>query len=34
VLAGGELALSGDVASLRESPELKQIFLGIESAAL
>jgi branched-chain amino acid transport system ATP-binding protein len=34
VLAGGELALSGDVASLRESPELRQIFLGIESAAL
>lgn len=34
VLAGGKLALSGDVASLRESPELKRVFLGIESAAL
>ena len=34
VLADGRLALSGDVASLRGSPELKQIFLGIESAAL
>jgi len=34
VLAGGKLALSGDVTSLRESPELKKVFLGIESAAL
>jgi branched-chain amino acid transport system ATP-binding protein len=34
VLAGGELALSGDVASLRESPELKRVFLGIERTAL
>jgi branched-chain amino acid transport system ATP-binding protein len=34
VLAGGKLALSGDVASLRESPELKKVFLGIEGAAL
>jgi branched-chain amino acid transport system ATP-binding protein len=34
VLAGGQLALSGDVASLRESPELKKVFLGIEGAAL
>ena len=34
VLAGGQLALSGDVAGLRESPELKKVFLGIEGAAL
>jgi branched-chain amino acid transport system ATP-binding protein len=34
VLAGGKLALSGDVTSLRESPELKRVFLGIEGAAL
>jgi branched-chain amino acid transport system ATP-binding protein len=34
VVAGGELALSGDVASLRESPELKKVFLGVEGAAL
>jgi branched-chain amino acid transport system ATP-binding protein len=34
VLAGGKLALSGDVTSVRESPELKKVFLGIESAAL
>jgi len=34
VLANGQLALSGDVATLRQSPELKEIFLGIESAAL
>jgi branched-chain amino acid transport system ATP-binding protein len=34
VLAGGQLALSGDVRSLRESPKLKEIFLGIERAAL
>ena len=34
VLAGGQLALSGDVVSIRESPELKKVFLGIEGAAL
>jgi len=34
VLAGGQLAVSGDVASVRKSPQLKEIFLGIESAAL
>jgi branched-chain amino acid transport system ATP-binding protein len=34
VLAGGRLALSGEVASLRDSPELKKVFLGIEAAAL
>jgi branched-chain amino acid transport system ATP-binding protein len=34
VLADGKLALSGDVESIRESAELRQIFLGMESAAL
>jgi branched-chain amino acid transport system ATP-binding protein len=34
VLAGGQLVLSGDVASLRESPQLKRVFLGIEGTAL
>lgn len=34
VLAGGKLALSGDVTTLRQSPELRKVFLGIEGAAL
>ena len=32
VLADGELALNGDAASLRESPEFKRVFLGIGRA--
>jgi branched-chain amino acid transport system ATP-binding protein len=34
VLASGELALSGDVSSLRESPQLKGVFLGVGRQAL
>jgi branched-chain amino acid transport system ATP-binding protein len=34
VLASGELALSGDVASLAESAELKGVFLGIAKVGL
>jgi branched-chain amino acid transport system ATP-binding protein len=32
VLASGKLALSGDVADLRESPEFKDVFLGLKRA--